>query len=901
MMQRRDRWPLDPDRPREPVAVRMYRAVLRLAPREFRLGDGEGIAHLFAEVHDGYVRRYGAPGGMLALLVELPGLAGMLAAAWSDSRRLRTGASLTLHPKASMLDTLAQDTRSAFRFMRSAPAVATIAILTLALGVGANTAMFSLVHGVLLRPLAMPKPEQLVALGEARPNSPPTTLNATSAASFLQWKESAKAASGMTAYTGRFVSLTGLGEPQAVISVPSAGGLLDVAGVQPLFGRTILPSDEQPDAQRVVVLSYSLWQQLFGEDRGVIGRALTLNGTPFTVVGVMPPRFSFPFRDIGLWEPLRWTPQERSNRDQYQLAVIARLRDDASMEQLRAQLAGAAQTLRRDWGQYNTDLVINALPLRDSIVGSSRPQLLLLMGAVVFVLLITCANIANLMLARATARHHEIAVRRALGARAVRIVRQLLAESLLLAVLGGVAAIGVGKLLMRFFLSALRDSLPRADEVALNPTVLAFTLAVAVVSGLAFGLVPALQLARGHAATALREGARTSSGRKTGRQVLVVLQLALALVLMTGAGLLLRSFAYLGSVNPGFDPHNLLTLRVTVPNERPDFLPSVLQRIAAIPGVAAVAATSQVPATGRGNGAWFNMYSRPVPAGQTPPAEAYRVISPEYFQTARVPLVRGRLLGGGDGLRGTPSVVVNEALARKYWPDRDAVGEDIYLGAPDNKLFERAKIVGVVGDTRDAGLGAAPIPVVYGTTTLMPWWRPFQLMIRTEHAPMSVLPAVRREIRALAPDLVIRNVETMDTTLRDSLASHRWSLILIAAFAGVALIMSSLGVFGVLSYLVAQRTRELGIRVALGAAPSQLRRMVVGQGLRLAAIGVVLGLVGAYALNGTIRTMLFGVRGTDPLTYAAVTAVLVAVGVVASWIPARRSTRVDPVKALREG
>jgi putative ABC transport system permease protein len=894
-------WPLDPDRPREPIAVRVYRAAVRLAPREFRVADGEGVAHLFAEVHAEHVRRFGVLGGVVALVVELPGLVRMLTAAWRERRWFRARATVSLHRKATMLDSLAQDVRAALRFVRTAPAIATIAVLTLALGVGANTAMFSLVHGVLLKPLAMPRAEQLVALGESRPNAPPGTLNSTSIASYLQWKASATAASGMTAYSFRFVSITGFGEPEAVISIPNVGGLLDVAGVRPLFGRTILPSDEQPDAQPVAVLSHQLWQRLFGEDRNVIGRALSVNGSPVNIVGVMPPRFSFPYRDVGLWEPMRWTPQERANRDQYFLSVAARLRDGATMDQFRAQLAGAAQALRREWGQYNTDLVINAVPMRESIVGSSRTQLLLLMGAVVCVLLITCANLANLLLARATARQHEVAVRRALGARAVRIVRQLLAESLLLAIAGGVAAIGVGKVLMKFFLSALSDSLPRSDEVALNSTVLAFTLAVAVVSGVAFGLAPALQLTRGQAVDALREGARTSSGRKTGRQVLVVLQLALALVLLTGAGLLFRSFAYLGSVNPGFDPRNLLTLRFTVPNNRPDFLPTVLQRIGALPGVTAAAATSQLPATGRGNGAWFNMYSRPVPAGQTPPGEAYRVITPSYFETARIGLVRGRLIGEGDGLGGTPSVVVNEALARKYFPDRDAVGEEIYLGAPDNKLFERATIVGVVGSTRDGGLGAEPIPVVYGTTTLMPWWRPFQLMVRTEGPPMSALPAVRREIRSLAPDLVLRNVETMETTLRDSLASNRWSLILIAAFAAVALIMSSLGVFGVLSYLVAQRTRELGIRIALGAAPRQLRRMVVGQGLRLAAIGVFLGLVGAYALNGTIRTMLFGVRGTDPLTYAAVAVVLVAVGVLASWIPARRSTRVDPVKALREG
>jgi putative ABC transport system permease protein len=894
-------WPHDPDRPRDPPAVRVFRAGVRLAPRAFRLRDGEALAHLFSELHSDSVARWGRAGGLLALALELPGLARVVTLAWLVDRRTPRARFIPPHRKDTMWQTLRQDIRSALRVLRAAPVATTIAVLTIALGVGANTAMFSLVHGVLLKPLAMPRPDRLMALGEATTTSPPGQYRTTSPASFLAWKESVKSASGMAGYTGRFVSLTGLGEPESIVGIPTVGGLLDVIGVHPLFGRTLLPADEDPAGERVAVLSFAFWQQYFGDDRGILGRKITINGGPVTVVGVMPRGFTFPDSRVAIWEPLRWTPEERANRDQYYLSVVARLRDGASPERFRTELDAVAQRLRSDWSQYNTNLVIRATPLQESIVRGSRQQLLLLMGAVALILLITCANLANLMLARSTGRRREIAVRSALGAASGRIVRQLLTESVLLAVLGGIAAVGVGQLLMRVFLTALRDSLPRASEVRLDGTVLLFTLAVSVAAGLAFGLAPAVQLSRGQASDALRNDVRVTTGGKAGRQALVVAQLALALMLLAGAGLLLRSFAYLGRVNPGFDPRHLLTIRLALPNGNAQLADVMLARVRPFPGVRDVALTSQVPVGGRGIGAWFNIYGRPTPVGQTPPAEAYRVVTPSFFETARIPLERGRLFTDNDGVRGTPSVIVNQALAKKYWPDRDPLGQDIYLGAPDNRLFERATIVGIVRDTREAGLTADPIPVVYAPLALMPYWRAFQLMVRTEGDPMAILPAVRREIRALDPALTLRDIRSMEDNLRDSLASNRWSLILIASFAAVAVVMAAIGVFGVLSYLVSQRTKELGIRVALGAAPERLRRMVVGQGLRLAAVGTAIGLVGAYALNGFLRTMLFGVRGTDPVTYTAVAALLVGIAVMASWIPARRSTRIDPMQALREG
>jgi putative ABC transport system permease protein len=379
-----------------------------------------------------------------------------------------------------------------------------------------------------------------------------------------------------------------------------------------------------------------------------------------------------------------------------------------------------------------------------------------------------------------------------------------------------------------------------------------------------------------------------------------VAQLALALMLLAGSGLLLRSFAYLGRVDPGFDPSNLLTLHFAVPRGSTGFVDQLMQRVGSVPGVRGVALTNQIPATGRGIGAWFYMYSRPVPSGQTPPGEAYRVVTPSFFATAGIQLASGRLFEPNDG-PSRPSVLINQTLARKYWPDADPIGQEIYLGAPDNRLFDRATIVGVVADTREGGLQAEPLPVVYAPHALMPYWRSFYLMVRAERDAMGLLPAVRREMRALDPALLLRDVRTVESILHDSLATNRWSFLLVGAFAAVALVMAALGVFGVLAYVVSQRTRELGIRLALGAAPARLRRMVVAEGIRLAVVGVGLGVAGALALNGSIRGMLYGVKGTDPLTYVSVAALLLAVGVIASWIPAMRSTRIDPVETLREG
>ncbi len=798
-----------------------------------------------------------------------------------------------------MLDSLRQDVRYALRSLVHAPAFALIAIITLALGIGANTAIFSLVNGVLLRPLALARPDRLVALGEAGADTRPTQLGSTSPGSFYDWRRQASAFTTLAAWDQGQVTLTGIGEPETLLGVNTTGEFFSVLGVRPLLGRAYTEADESANPN-AIVLSHATWQRLFGGDPGVIGRTLTLDGTPRTVVAVMPPDFRFPDGASAYWKPSAFTPDFKANRDQYFLSVVARLKDGVTLERARADMATIATRMERDWPKYNTKLAIHVEPLRETIIGDVRTRLGILMGAVVLVLLIACANLGNLMLARSAARRREIALRQAIGASRSRVLGQLLTESLVLALAGGVAGVAVGWMLLKLLLAQTSVVLPRTDEIGLDGGVLAFTLLVSMLAGVTFGLAPALQLVRAQSAEALREGTRGSARGGWGRSALVMSELALAMVLLAGSGLLLRSFAMLTRVDPGLRTEHLLTFRISFKDKQHlTGVPLALERLRALPGVRAASVISTLPVTGRRNGAWLNIYDRPLPAGVTPPAEAYRVISPDYFATAAVPLLRGRLLTDDDRRDHTPSVLINDALAKKYWPNESPIGKEIYLGAPDNRLFDRAAIVGIVGNTRDAGLGADPLPIVYMPTGLTPWWDTFNFMIRTTGDPAALTRAAREVMRGIAPSLPVQDVRTMDEYVRESVAPARWSMALLTLFAAVALAMAAVGVFGVLSFLVTQRTRELGIRMALGAAPGEVRRMVVAQGTRLAVGGALVGLAGAFAVSRLMASMLYGVTPSDPMTYVSVTAVLLVIAALASWLPARRATKVDPMIALR--
>jgi putative ABC transport system permease protein len=885
---------------RYPLPVRTYRLLLALLlPPRFRRAYADEMALVFADLHAEATRLGGCHGGLRALAAELPGLVRVALRERRAERAERRHRFTDPPRKEDMVESLLQDLRFAGRALRRSPGFAAIAVLTLALGVGANTAIFSIVDGVLLKPLALREPDRLVALGEATTKGDPSGFNTTSPGSFYDWRRQARAMR-LAAYTGSEGTLTGRGDPERLLGANVIGGLFDVLGVRPLIGRTLTEADEDPASERAIVLSYGTWRRLFAEDRDVLGRTLTVNGTTRTIVGVMPPTFRFPNGRSEFWVPARFDAQFRVNRDQYFLRAVGRLAPGATVEQARAEMATIAERMRRDWPVYNTDLRIAVRPLQDTIVDDVRTRLFVLMGAVAFVLLITCANLGNLLLARASGRSREIAVRQALGANRGRIVRQLFTESLVLALAGGVAGLLVGKGFLELLLAAQATiNLPRAEEIGLDLRVLLFTLGVSVTAGIFFGSLPAWHLARSRSTDALRQGARGSARHQWARNALVVSELALAMMLLVGAGLLLRSFSLLQRVDPGFRTDHLLTFDVSVRGANgASFYPASLERIGALPGVRSAALVSQLPVTGQGISAWFNRLDRPIQPGVTPPAEEYRVVTPSFFATIGLPLKAGRLLMTDDR-KERPAVVINQALAKKYYAGEDPIGKEIYLGAPDNRLFERAPIVGVVGDTRDGGLGIDPLPIVYIPHAVMPGWTWFSYVIRTDGQPAAVAAATRAAIRAIDPSVPVRNVRAFDAVLAESVAPARWSTTLLGTFAAIALVMAALGVFGVLSFLVTQRTRELGIRIALGAAPAVVRRMVVGQGLGLAASGLALGLVGAIALTRLMKSLLYGVAPTDPLTYAGVAAVLVGVAVLASYLPARRATRVDPMIALR--
>jgi predicted permease len=613
----------------------------------------------------------------------------------------------------------------------------------------------------------------------------------------------------------------------------------------------------------------------------------------------MPPDFSFMGEPSAFFVPAHFDAGFRANRDQYFIQAVGRLADGATLEEARVEMETVAARLRRDWPVFDTNLKIAVQPLQETLVGSSRTSLLVLMGAVGFVLLITCVNLGNLLLARAAIRRREIAVRQALGAGQGRVARQLLTESLLLALIGGALGVSIGKLFLELLLAApVTSNLPRASEIALDGRVLAFAFVVSMVAGFLFGVVPALQLSRGSSSEVLRDGSRGSSSHQWTRSVLVVAEVALAMVLLAGAGLLLRSFALLQRVDPGVRREGLLTFSIRLSQPNPTFFPRALARIEALPGVRAAALVSQLPVTGRGIGAWLNRIDRPLPAGVNPTGEAYRVVTPEYFSTIGIVLERGRLLQSTDS-KDAPAVVVNAALVRKYYRDEEPLGKPIYLGAPDNRLFQRASIVGVVSDTRDAGLGNSPLPTVYIPTTVMPWWNRFSFVVRTQQDPIAVASAVRAAVREIDATLPVRDMQTMETVLSTAIAPARWSTALLGVFAGIALVIAVLGVFGVLSYIVTQRTRELGIRIALGAAPGQVRRMVVRRGLALGGAGIAAGFVASVLLTRFMASLLFGVTPTDPLTFAGVAMLLALAAVLASYLPAARATRVDPMCALR--
>jgi putative ABC transport system permease protein len=806
-----------------------------------------------------------------------------------------------------VLEDLWQDLRFGARTLRKSPGFTLVAVLTLALGVGANSAIFSVVNAVLLRPLPYKDPDRLVMVWE-KGNPDEFPINSVSAANFIDWREQSRVFEGMSVLGRASFNLTGAGEPLRVDGRRVSANLFRLLGVEPQLGRAFLPEEDDPGAGRVVILSHGLWQRRFGADPSVVGRPVNMNGHSYTVVGVMSPQFQFPSRQDELWVPIAFAPKEAASRGNNSYEVLGRLKQGVTLGQAQAEMNAIASRLKRQYPDVVKSDATVVVSLHEQTVGDIKTALLVLLGAVGFVLLVACANVANLLLARAAVRRKEVALRVALGAGRMRLMRQFLTESVLLAALGG----ALGLLLALWGLSVLKafvpESLAEVKNVALDARLLGFTAAVSLVTGLVFGLAPAAQASRLDLNEMLKEGGRDSSSGRGGdrlRGLLVVAEVAVSLVLLIGAGLLVNSFVRLRSLDPGFSPENLLTMSVMLPQQKyPDharrvaFFSELTSRVEALPGVRAAAVTNWIPLTLQGDTFGVSVEGRPDPGPDKRPDVVTRVVSQDYFDAMGIRLLRGRKFDERtDRADSRPVAVVSETMARRLWPGEDPIGKRVQPGEPDPNGW--IEVVGVAGDVRQFDLAAEPRLQMYLPYAQFEWFVPRQLVVKTDGEPAGLAAAVRKTVWELDRDQPVSDVRTMEEVLSGSVARQRFSTLLLGVFAALALLLAAVGIYGVMSYAVAQRTREIGIRIALGAQAGSVLRLMVGQGLKLAAAGVALGLVGALLLTRLMSSLLFGVSATDPATLVCISVVLVGVALLASYIPARRAAKVDPLVALR--
>jgi putative ABC transport system permease protein len=818
-------------------------------------------------------------------------------------------------------ETLLQDLRFGMRTMLRAPGFTVTAVLALALGIGANTAIFSVVNAVLLRPLPFDQPERLLQVWHTPPQKsfPGLPTFTVSPANFLDWRKDNHSFVGMSAYGFGRYTLTGSGHPEAIRMVAATVGLFSILHAHPLVGRGFVDGEDEPGHEHEVVLSYGFWHSYFAGNPDIVGKDIQLNGQAFTVVGVMGPAFEFPISSdpdqrTQMWKPLEWSAQDRANRDNHNYAVIARLKDGVTLHQAQAELDAISNALAQAYPDSNKGWGAIAIPLRDDLVGEVRPALLILLGAVALVLLIACANVANLMLARALSRRKEVAVRTALGATRRRLLRQALSETLLLALTG--AALGLvfahyGVILVVKFLA---QRLPRANEIALDPSVLAFTLGISLLTGLAAGLLPALRMAKADLNQALKQGlgrtAADSGGNRT-RNALVVSEVALSLILLIGAGLLIRSLWELHHVNPGFDSSQVVTMTVSVPTgkfpertEQISYFGRVLDRVRALPGVQSAGLIDSLPLSDDGSHQPFSMEGRPpAPMAELPEVDV-RLISPGYMGAMHIPLLSGRDVDESDVAGRPGAVLISESMATSFWPNQDPIGKRLTL-----YFFPELPrvIVGVVADVKMTAMNETqPAPTLYFPVTQISVprganWRSFGMILvaRTNATPLSVVPAITDSIREIDPEVPLLNIRTLDDSVSLSLSPERFTMLLLGAFAGLALLLAVVGIYSVMSYSVSRRRNEIGIRVALGASRSDVLLLIARQALLLALIGSVIGIVGALSLARLMASQLYGVRPTDPVTFISVAALLMIVSLAASYIPARRAMRVDPMVALR--
>ena len=797
---------------------------------------------------------------------------------------------------------LIQDFRYALRQFRKSPGFAAVTVITLALGIGANTAVFSVVDQVLLHPLPYPDSDRIVRVSQTFKG---LSTDDASPANYLDWVSQDHVFAEMAASRGWQGSLSTGDRPERVRGSMTTPSFFPLFGVAPILGRGLEPSDARPGNDHVVVLGYGLWQRYFAADRAIIGRDIDLDGEQYNVVGVMPPNFSAD--EYGeLWLPSPWgvptqplvpdkDPRQFRGRDY--LDVWARLKPDVTLQQARAELDTIGRRLEKQYPDSNGDVGVSFLPLHEYIVGEIRPVLLVLLAAVVMVLLIVCANVANLLLARATARAKEISIRTALGASRRRLLRQLLTESVLLALVGGFLGLLLAALAVPALLALSPPDIREFKQIGINREVLAFSFLASLVCGVVFGLIPALQSSRSHPNESLKEGERGSTGNPgRTRSALVIAEVGLSLVLLVGPGLLVKSFARLMEVNAGFDPDHLLTFNLALPSSADRvrqlaFYQQVVQRLQALPGVQAVGAVSRLPLSGGNSSRSFN-----VPGVEKDYSADIRVSTPDYFSAMRIPLLKGRSFSESDLESSLNLAVVNDALARTVFPGQDPIGKQITHFGPDDLTLQ---IIGVVGNVRHVGLNADPHAEIYQLLGQAQWPSMFVAIRSATSDPTSVTSAAQNVIWSVNKDVPLANVRTMQDVIANSVQRRKFSMLLLSIFAAVAMLLAAIGLYGVMSYSVAQRAHEIGIRMALGARRPDVLVLVVKQGMALALMGIAAGAVLSLAMTRLISGMLFGITATDPLTFAGVAALLGTVALLANYLPARRASKVDPMVALR--
>jgi len=802
-------------------------------------------------------------------------------------------------------DEMFQDLRFGVRMLLKHKGFTAIAVLTLSLGIGANTAIFSVVNALMLRPLPFPGSERLVWVEEVSRKT--NESQPAWGAHFLDWQEHSQTLTGIAAIDGTTRTLTGAGEPERIEVGKSSASFLSVLGVPLLQGRNFTAAEDAPGGERVAILSHRFWQRRFNSDLSILGRSVTLDDASFTVIGVLPANFRF-YSQFDVWVPLALDPQAQlAGPARYYGTTVARLKPGVSFEQAQAEMDTLLQRyeLTRPEGSKRIDTRTQLVSLQEHLLGDTRRPLLVLLGAVSLVLLIACANVANLLLARAATRQKELAIRAALGASRLRLTRQMLTECLLLALTGGSAG-----LLLAYWLTGLLGStnplgaMGRLAVITIDLRVFGFTLLVSLVTGLLFGLLPALRLSRPdlpNLNATLKEGGRGSGIHGRGlRGALMVSEVALAIVLMIGAGLLIRSFVKLLGVDPGYRAENLLTARLALPphyNEkarRVQFYDQLLPRLAALPGVASVGATSHLPLTKYNMGAELFVEGRVYREGENPPGAPIAAVSPDYFRTMGIRLLAGRLFNDGDTQNAPAVTLLSETLARKLFPNEDPLGKRFLNLAGSDAEF--TTVVGVVSDIRHQGLDKEIEQAVYLTYRQLP--RPMSLVLRGTVETSSLAAALRNAVREVDPALPLYDVMTMDDRLSKSVAARRFNLLLLGGFAALALLLAGVGVYGVIAYVVTARTHEVGIRMALGAQSGDVVRLFVKQGMALVLLGVGLGLLGAFALTRVMATLLFGVSANDPLTFGGVALLLSLIALLACYLPARRAAKVDPLAAL---